>query len=265
MLRQRVLTALAIGPTSLVLIFFLGGGWFAAFVGLLVTACAWEWSNLAGARSVMEKALFTVTLVALMALGWSTGIAGHVWPLWFGLAGWLLCLYWVIRYPRNTEQWGGRIMRYVMGLWVLLPCWVGLLLMRESPVWLFYVLFLVWGADIAAYFSGRAFGKRRLAPRVSPGKSWAGVYGALAGTLVLSLIMALWQGFDVANTLGLMFVSAIVTGASVLGDLNESMLKRYRGIKDSGNLLPGHGGLLDRVDSITAAVPIFALLAPWVG
>ncbi|MFC0268796.1 phosphatidate cytidylyltransferase [Kushneria aurantia] len=264
MLKQRVLTALAIGPASLILLFTLGGGWYATFVGVLIAACGWEWSNLAGAESTSERALSAVSLVALMALAWSSGIATHVWPLWFALAGWLACLYWVIRYPRRSEQWGSRAARYVMGLWVLLPCWVALVLLRESPLWLLYVLFVVWGSDIAAYFAGRAFGRRKLAPRVSPGKSWAGVYGALAATLVLALIMALWQGFGVGQTLWLMIISAVVTGASVLGDLTESMLKRFRGIKDSGNLLPGHGGLLDRVDSLTAAIPIFALLAPWV-
>ncbi|ARS51937.1 phosphatidate cytidylyltransferase [Kushneria konosiri] len=265
MLKQRVLTALAIGPTSLILLFVLGGGWFATFVGILVAASAWEWSNLSGGEGLKDRALFTVTLIALMALGWSSGIALQTWPLWIALIGWLLCLYWVISYPGNTDQWSSRGVRYAMGLWVLLPCWVGLLLLRESPIWLLYVLFLVWGADIAAYFAGRAYGNRKLAPRVSPGKSWAGVYGALGGTAALALLMALFQGMGIGQTLVLVIISAIVTGASVLGDLNESMLKRYRGIKDSGNLLPGHGGVLDRIDSLTAAIPIFALLAPWIG
>ncbi|WP_438766200.1 phosphatidate cytidylyltransferase [Kushneria sp. TE3] len=265
MLKQRVLTALAIGPTSLVLLFVLGGGWFATFVGLLVAASAWEWSNLSGGESLKDRALFTVTLIALMALGWSSGAALHTWPLWIALAGWLLCLYWVISYPERLDQWQSRGVRYAMGLWALLPCWVGLLLLRESPIWLLYVLLLVWGADIAAYFAGRAYGNRKLAPNVSPGKSWAGVYGALGGTALLALLMALWQGMGIGQTLVLIIISAIVTAASVLGDLNESMLKRYRGIKDSGNLLPGHGGVLDRIDSLTAAIPIFALLAPWIG
>ncbi|WP_456268159.1 phosphatidate cytidylyltransferase [Kushneria sp. AK178] len=265
MLKQRVMTALAIGPTSLVLLFVLGGGWFATFVGILVAASAWEWSNLSGGESLKDRALFTITVIALMALGWSSGAALHTWPLWIALAGWLLCLYWVVSYPEQADQWQSRGVRYAMGLWALLPCWVGLLLLRESPIWLLYVLFLVWGADIAAYFAGRAYGNRKLAPRVSPGKSWAGVYGALGGTVVLALLMALWQGMGVGQTLVLIVISAVVTAASVLGDLNESMLKRYRGIKDSGNLLPGHGGLLDRIDSLTAAIPIFALLAPWIG
>lgn len=265
MLKQRVLTALAIGPLSLVLLFTLHGGWFACFIGIIVAAAGWEWSNLAGAEHPKDKSLFVLLLIALMGLAWSSGIAYHTWPLWIALLGWLLNLYWVIQYPRRVGQWESVPVRFAIGLWVLLPCWIGFLLLREDPIWLLYVLFVVWGADISAYFAGRAFGRRKLAPRVSPGKSWAGVYGEMVGTLVLTLIMALWQGFDLADTLILLLVSEVVTLSSVLGDLLESMLKRQRGLKDSGRLLPGHGGLLDRIDSLTAAIPLFALLAPWIG
>lgn len=265
MLKQRVLTALVIGPASLVLLFLLSGGWYAAFIGLLVVAAAWEWSNLAGREAPRDKALFALSMLSAMALAWSSGIAFQSWPLWVGLMGWLVCLYWVIRYPQATDQWESVGMRLAMGVWILLPCWIGFLVLREQPIWLLYVLFVVWGADIAAYFAGRAFGNRKLAPRVSPGKSWAGVYGALAGSAVLALLMAWWQDFGIMRGVVLLVVTAIVTAASVLGDLCESMLKRHRGIKDSGQLLPGHGGLLDRIDSLTAAIPLFALLAPWVG
>src|SRR5690554_893390 len=153
-------------------------------------------------------------------------------------------------------------MRLAMGLLVLLAGWVGFNVLRDTCcVWLFYVLLLVWGADIGAYFSGRAWGRRKLAPAVSPGKSWEGVMGGMAVTLLLALLFAIWQGLGVAGGLGLVGVTAVVTLTSVLGDLLESMLKRFRGIKDSSNLLPGHGGVLDRIDSLTAAVPLFALLS----
>ncbi|WP_106478950.1 phosphatidate cytidylyltransferase [Phytohalomonas tamaricis] len=265
MLKQRVLTALVIAPLALVLLFTLHGGWFACFVGIVVAASGWEWSNLAGAEHPKDKSLFVLLLIALMALAWSSGIAYHTWPLWIALLGWLLSLYWVVHYPQHVGQWESVWVRFVIGIWVLLPCWVGFLLLREAPVWLLYVLILVWGADISAYFAGRAFGKRKLAPRVSPGKSWAGVYGEMAGSLVLALLMALWQELSLFQTLLLVLISEVVTLSSVLGDLLESMLKRHRGLKDSGRLLPGHGGLLDRIDSLTAAIPLFALLAPWIG
>jgi len=119
---------------------------------------------------------------------------------------------------------------------------------------------LVWGADIGAYFSGRAFGKRKLAPAVSPGKSWEGVYGGLALTLVITIIVGIVRDWTVKEMLLGLIGAAVVVLISVVGDLTESMFKRQAGIKDSSNLLPGHGGVLDRIDSLTAAIPIFAVL-----
>jgi phosphatidate cytidylyltransferase len=119
---------------------------------------------------------------------------------------------------------------------------------------------LVWGADIGAYFSGRAFGKRKLAPAVSPGKSWEGVYGGLALTLVITLVVGVVRDWSVKEIFLALLATAIVVFISVVGDLTESMFKRQAGIKDSSNLLPGHGGVLDRIDSLTAAIPIFAVL-----
>ncbi|MCM2972317.1 MULTISPECIES: phosphatidate cytidylyltransferase [Larsenimonas] len=264
MLKQRVITALAIGPTSLVLLFSLGGGAFACFIGLILLGAGWEWANLSGATTTREKASFVALLFVTLVSFWLTGAAYAVWPLVLALLGWCLALYWVARYPSATDQWQASLRRYLMGICVLVPCWVGFLHLRETPWWLLYVLFVVWGADIGAYFAGRAFGNRKLAPRVSPGKSWAGVYGGLGVTGVFAIIMGLCQQLSFAGGLWLIVISLVVTLASVLGDLFESMLKRHRGIKDSGNLLPGHGGLLDRLDSLTAAVPLFALLAPWV-
>ena len=125
------------------------------------------------------------------------------------------------------------------------------------------MLLLVWGADIGAYFVGRALGRRKLAPNVSPGKSWEGVYGGMAVTAALALVFALWQQLSLSAGLALVALTLGVTLVSVLGDLLESMLKRHRGLKDSSALLPGHGGVLDRIDSLTAAVPVFALFFTW--
>ena len=148
-------------------------------------------------------------------------------------------------------------------LLILLPAWQGLVQIKQYPLgnWLIMaVMVLVWGADIGAYFSGRAFGKRKLAPQVSPGKSWEGVYGGLALSLVITAIVGLVRDWTVAELLKGLVGAALIVFISVVGDLTESMFKRQSGIKDSSNLLPGHGGVLDRIDSLTAAIPIFAVL-----
>ncbi|PMR66896.1 phosphatidate cytidylyltransferase [Halomonas heilongjiangensis] len=261
MLRQRILTAAWLAPLMLAGLFGLSGGAFALFTGGIVLLAGWEWTNLAGVEERDNRLLLVGALAGLMAVMWAGGAALAAWPLWLAAAGWLANLYWVTRYPERRVQWQSTPRRLAMGLWVLLPAWVGLNVLRDSgAVWLLFVLLLVWCADIGAYFAGRAFGKRKLAPRVSPGKSWEGVGGGMAATALLAVCYAVWQGLGAGGGLILVVTALAVTLASVVGDLLESMLKRHRGIKDSSNLLPGHGGVLDRIDSLTAALPLFALL-----
>ena len=262
MLRQRIITAAWLAPLMLAGLFGLSGGPFALFTAAIVLLAGWEWTNLAGIRRRDNRLMLVAVLGMAMVMLWMSGAALAAWPLWLGALGWLLNLYWVVHYPSKGEQWQSSTRRLAMGLWVLLPAWVGFNVLRDSgAIWLLFVLLLVWGADIGAYFSGRAWGRRKLAPRVSPGKSWEGVTGGLVVTFGLALIFAVWQGLGLGGGLALVLATAVVTLVSVLGDLVESMLKRYRDIKDSSNLLPGHGGVLDRIDSLTAAVPLFALLS----
>ncbi len=261
MLRQRILTAAWLAPLMLAGLFGLSGGAFALFTGGIVLLAGWEWTNLAGVEERDNRLLLVGALAGLMAVMWAGGAALAAWPLWLAAAGWLANLYWVSRYPERRVQWQSTPRRLAMGLWVLLPAWVGLNVLRDSgAVWLLFVLLLVWCADIGAYFAGRAFGKRKLAPRVSPGKSWEGVGGGMAAAALLAVCYAIWQGLGAGGGLILVAAALAVTLASVVGDLLESMLKRHRGIKDSSHLLPGHGGVLDRIDSLTAALPLFALL-----
>lgn len=261
MLRQRIITAAWLAPLALFGLFGLDGTGFGLFTAAIVLLGAWEWANLAGVALPGRRLLPVAGLAVLIALCWSTGVAWESWPLWLGALGWLVNLYWVTGYPQRLAQWQSTGMRLAMGLWVLLPTWIGFNVLRESgAVWLLFVLLLVWGADIGAYFVGRGFGRRKLAPAVSPGKTWEGVAGGLAVTAALAAVFAVWQGLGLASGLALLGATLVVTLASVLGDLLESMLKRHRGIKDSSRLLPGHGGVLDRIDSLTAAVPLFALL-----
>ncbi|WP_069383245.1 phosphatidate cytidylyltransferase [Halomonas caseinilytica] len=261
MLRQRVITAAWLAPLTLAGLFGLEDIAFALFTAFVVLLAGWEWTRLAGLTSLRCRGLAIAGLgVALLLLG-LVGATHAVWPLYLGAAGWLLNLYWVTGYPARLAQWRSTGVRLAMGAWVLLPTWVGFNVLRESgAVWLLFVLLLVWGADIGAYFVGRALGRRKLAPSVSPGKSWEGVAGGVLVSSLLAVAFAIWQGLGAAGGLGLLAVTIIVTLASVLGDLLESMLKRHQGLKDSSQLLPGHGGVLDRIDSLTAAVPLFALL-----
>jgi phosphatidate cytidylyltransferase len=263
-LKQRVLTAVVLIPLTLLGLFALDGGLFALFTGAIVLLGAWEWANLSGYEKLAPRLGYVAALAGAMLVGWYSQAVWATWPLWIALLGWLISGYWVATYPASVRQWHHVNLRLLAGLWVLLPCWVGFVQLRANGAeWLLYVLLMVWLADIGAYFAGRRYGRRKLAPQVSPGKSWEGVYGGMAVTAVLALVFAIVLGLSVSHGLGLMITTVVVTLVSVLGDLLESMFKRLRGIKDSGALLPGHGGVLDRIDSLTAAVPLFALFRLW--
>ena len=265
MLKQRIITAAWLAPLVLAGLFGLKGNAYALFTAAIVLLATWEWSNLAGITQPLQRTAYLLSMAALMLLLWVMGGEEAGWLLWVGALGWVINLYWVTHYPDNTRHWQASSRRLAMGLWVLLPCWVGFnVLQAAGSVWLLFVLLLVWSADIGAYFAGRTWGRRKLAPSVSPGKSWEGVMGGMLATVLLALIFGTWQQLGAVGSSVLVLVTLVVTLASVLGDLLESMLKRHRQIKDSSQLLPGHGGVLDRVDSLTAAVPLFALLYPLV-
>jgi phosphatidate cytidylyltransferase len=195
--------------------------------------------------------------------------------LWLALLWWLVGFVLVASYPKGSDRWHSVPARGAMGLLVLVPAWVGLNYLRSGEfnfaqtdnnlLLILYVFLLVWVADIGAYFSGRKFGKAKLAPRVSPGKSWAGVWGGLAAVAVFSLVVSQALGAEAGQSIALIIISVVTAAVSVLGDLFESMLKRFRGIKDSSGLLPGHGGIMDRIDSLTAAIPVFTLLVIQLG
>ncbi|TVU68348.1 MULTISPECIES: phosphatidate cytidylyltransferase [Cobetia] len=262
MLRQRIITAVILAPLALLGLFGLDGAPFAVFTGGIVALGAWEWANLSGVSAGKARLLFPLTLVVLMLLaGMSDGLEAR-WPLYLAAMAWAINLRWVMRYPAASQEWRAIGVRLGVGALALLPTWFGLIQLKAGGAeWLLYVLLMVWAADIGAYFSGKRFGKRKLAPRVSPGKSWEGVYGGLVATGLLATGYAL---AGQADWLPLLVVTLGVTAVSVLGDLLESMFKRERKLKDSSQLLPGHGGIMDRIDSLTAAVPMFALLLPWI-
>jgi len=218
-----------------------------------------------GAVARIAYAAAVGALLVAAWLGWPAVLAeaGRVQPL-LGAActGWAIALLWIMGYPASAGLWGARGTRAVMGLVVLVPAWAALAWLRFLPggQWLILFMFaLVASADIGAYFSGRRFGRRKLAAAVSPGKTVEGLVGGVIAASVLALVVGYSisvQGMAPGEWIGLGVATVL---ASVVGDLFESMVKRERGIKDSSSLLPGHGGLMDRLDSVSAAAPVFAL------
>ena len=266
MLKQRILTALVLLPLVIWGIIALPTAYLAILLGILIAQGAWEWGALMQLSSVAQRIGIVVLLVGGMLASWFT---------WFAPAGnwlalpvlslfwWLLALVWVLSYPRTTSRWARPWLQLPIGLAVLLPAWVAVIGLHgagaKGPYLLLYVLSLIWVADSGAYFGGRRWGRRKLAPRVSPGKSWEGVFTALVASGLYALLAAYWLGIE-RNLWALFAVLSLVTVMfSILGDLAESMFKRHAGLKDSGTLLPGHGGVLDRIDSITAAAPVFVV------
>ncbi|MBE8716934.1 phosphatidate cytidylyltransferase [Cellvibrio polysaccharolyticus] len=271
MLKQRVITALVLVAVFLAALFFLPAVWFAGFVAAIILVASWEWANLSGFESPLSR-LFYILLTAagvaaaavyinlLPSLDASAVDSGAVFNLLLaGCLWWAVALLLVQGYPSSQILWGSRSLRAVMGLLVLLPAWVGFSWVRLHPQgeWLILLIVAVVAcADIGGYFTGRRWGRRKLKPAVSPGKTWEGFFGGLFANIIFAV--ALW--FIVGGNLWLWLAIIIPTSLiSVLGDLLESMVKRHRGIKDSSQLLPGHGGVLDRADSLTAAAPVFAL------
>jgi len=261
MLKQRIITALIIAPISIACVFLLAVPGFSLFVGMIIVVSAWEWANLADFSGI-ARYVYAVVIALLLGASW---FAPALPILAAALVWWIAALVLVVAYPGLGKAWSAKVTRLLIGVVVLVPGFVALVQLKQSVDNNFLILllfFLIWGADIGAYFSGKAFGKRKLAPRVSPGKSWAGFLGGIVTAVVIAAGMALWLGKpDLASGRGSLFLAAclIVAVISVLGDLTISMFKRNRGIKDASNLLPGHGGFLDRIDSLLAAGPTFSL------
>ncbi len=264
MLRQRVLTALVLVPLVVAAVLALPAAGLALLLGAILLLGAWEWAGLAGLQAPVPRAAYVLLLGLLLALGW--GVRDTLGPavVWGAVVAWGAAAAWVVAFQvsagRRPAAPGVLLLR-VLGLPVLLPAWLALVLLHtrpESGPWfVLYLLVLVWVADSAAYFAGRRWGRRKLARHVSPGKSWEGVAGALAGGLLLALAAGAGFGYRDAALAGFALLGVLTVAVSVLGDLFESLLKRYRSVKDSGGLLPGHGGVLDRIDSLTAAAPLF--------
>jgi phosphatidate cytidylyltransferase len=258
MLRQRVITALILAPFVLLVILWVPHPITAAVLSLLVLAGAWEWSAFPGFTRHSARLAYVAFIAAGVLVAWYLGVDSSQSNLllYGSLVWWVLALLWIALAPGNVN----RTTAAIAGLFVLVPTWLALVRLHSQPLWgpqlLLFLLLLVVAADIGAYFAGRAFGKHKLAPKVSPGKTWQGVGGGLLAAAAMAAVGVWWFNMNAVPFMALCIGVAI---ASVVGDLTESLFKRHAGLKDSGSLLPGHGGVLDRVDSVTAAAPVFLI------
>ena len=257
MLKQRILTALILLPLVLLGLIFLPNFPFLIITALIILAAAWEWSRLMGLTSRPLRIAYLMVIAASL-VGISFAPVTSFAPA--ASAWWVVATVLVFVYPEGQSLWQNRFIRGVMGVAVLAPCWAALNTIRTQAGGVYALLFLlliIWTADTAAYFVGRQWGRRKLAAKVSPGKTVEGLVGALVATSLMALLAFHYSGVPVQRW-GFGIILVIFTVFfSVVGDLFESALKRVAGVKDSGNVLPGHGGLLDRIDSLTAAAPVY--------
>jgi phosphatidate cytidylyltransferase len=263
-LKQRIATALVLIPLALAGIFLLPVPYFALFVGAVMVLASTEWLALSSySTAAWNKGLFAlITGGCIAGFGLiESSATTTLGVLSLALAVWFMALYWVLRYPQEGA-WSFRPVRLIIGLVLLVSTWLSLVGIKSFAFgngWLLLLCLIVWGADSGAYFAGKRFGKNKLAPKVSPGKTREGMYGGLATVVLITLIFARFNELSAVATVYLLVLATVTSMVSVLGDLFESLLKRHAGLKDSGNLLPGHGGVLDRIDSLLAATPVFYL------
>lgn len=260
MLKQRILTALILIPIFISFVLKASPQIFCFVTGFFVVLGAYEWSGLMGIKKITHKMIYPIIMFFALLGALRLKIPNVIYAASFW---WLFASVLVFLYPRVSDAWGKSIViRGMMGGLVLVPCWLAINFIREANGGTYTLLFLfvlIWSADSGAYFAGKKWGKSKMAPMVSPGKSWQGTFGGLLASLVVTLFALYWTDLPFSQWIPIVLIAMVTVVFSVMGDLFESMLKRREGLKDSGNLLPGHGGILDRIDSLTAAAPIFVL------
>jgi len=262
-MKTRILTALVMLPLAVCATLFLPTPWLAALSALILLAALREWCLLLGVRGLECTVLLVLNLLLMALLVWvSKGtLALFRLSVLVGVIFWLLVPLWL----RKAQFGAGfnrlaHMLKLLAASLMIIPAWTALVLLHTAgPLWLLTALAITWAADSGAYFVGRTSGRRKLAPYISPNKTVEGVYGGLVAGMLTAFILGLWVVPTVGNLGWLVLVAAFTVLASVVGDLFESLIKRHAGVKDSSRLIPGHGGLLDRLDAIFAALPVFAL------
>ncbi|HEV8695598.1 MAG TPA: phosphatidate cytidylyltransferase [Lysobacter sp.] len=271
MTKTRLLAALAMAPIAIAAILLLQTPWIMALAAVVFLIGLWEWFELAEIEDTLARTVLLVANLALMvAIVWASRSAtGYSYVLFqlasvIGVVWWLLALLWLRNYSfaSNHETWA-RMFKLGAGALATIPAWCALgwihAAQPDGHLWLFTALAIVWAADSGAYFAGRMYGKHKLAPTVSPNKTVEGLIGGVAAGIAIGLCGALLAGATGPQLPLVALVALAAILASVVGDLYESLLKRHAGVKDSGSLIPGHGGILDRIDGVLAALPVFAL------
>lgn len=272
MLRLRIITALCMLAVFLPALFFMPPMLFSIATVPLVLAAGWEWGRLAKIRSVAARVGYLLLIViSLFVASYWLGLPDTFDPeraqqlLLVAVGVWAFIFLWIQGYPSSAILWSARPVLGLLGLILLAFTWIAIvtILDYESGQWLLLLAVVIIAlADIGGFFAGKYFGKHKLAPIISPGKTWEG----FAGGLVLEVILVgslVWFMFGNVSVIGLWLLVISVALYSVLGDLFVSMIKRHSGVKDSGQLLPGHGGVLDRIDGVMAGLPMFGLILPF--
>ena len=262
-LKQRIITAAIAIPVVVLTTWYANTLVFAALLTAFIGLGAWEWAALSGLPGTAAKLSYALVVVALLIVCFLLRntvvsalitIAAVVW--WVALT-----IVLVVQQKRSRLSLGHRFMRSVAGIAILVPSWLSLLLIHDSRYfgagYVIYLFALIWLADSAAYFAGHLWGKAKLASVISPGKTWAGFAGAIVAGACSGAVFALATDMQVPDIIIFSIVSLITVAGSVVGDLTESLIKRVANTKDSGRIFPGHGGVLDRIDSLTAAAPLF--------
>ena len=262
-LRKRIVTAVVLA--SLLLGSLLTGkpALFSLLLGTFVSIAAWEWAGLIHCRQTQQRVLYAILLTwPLPFLYISITSSWISMVVLLGVVGWCVAAIMVLGYQAvGRFVPAGRPLGYLTGLLVLIPAWTGLVWLyphRQGPQLILLFFVMIWLEDSVAFGAGRRWGKNRLASRVSPGKTWEGFYAGVVAAFVLACAFVVYEGFAVPAGMWLIVLCVVCAIFSVIGDLFISMFKRQANVKDSSHLLPGHGGVLDRIDSITAAAPVFA-------
>jgi phosphatidate cytidylyltransferase len=257
-LRQRIVTAAVLAAIFLAIVLFVPPVGTLVLLTVLILAGAWEWSAFLRLPGSVSRSVYVAFLAMMMPVVWHVTETpeGRQIVLAVAVAWWLIALAWIVFAPQRVSPWSAAL----AGLLALLPAWLSLVRLRfdlpRGAEWMIFTLVLVFAADSGAYFAGRRFGRLRLAPAVSPGKTWEGVLGGAAASALVGIAGSVWFAVPLHAFLPLCLAAVAF---SVIGDLTESLLKRFAGLKDSGTLFPGHGGVMDRIDSVTGAAPVLLL------